>query len=90
MFSLNETEQKIIAMAVPKRQYYYKSILGCRLFELALSPFLLAYVASASKEDQAEVLRIQREYGKDDFNLAWLKYKNQEEALQFYKKMVNH
>ena len=90
MFSLNETEQKIIAMAVPKRQYYYKSILGCRLFELALSPFLLAYVASASKEDQAEVLRIQREYGKDDFNVAWLKYKNQEEALQFYKKMVNH
>jgi type IV secretion/conjugal transfer VirB4 family ATPase len=83
-FSLNETERSIIATATPKRQYYFKSILGCRVFELALSSFLLSYVGAASKEDQAEIRRIQREHPDGDFNIYWLKYKGQEDALQFY------
>ena len=84
-FSLNDTERSIIATSIPKRQYYFKSILGSRLFELDLSPFLLAYVGSASKEDQAEIRRIQSEYAGEDFNLHWLQYKNLPQALEFYQ-----
>lgn len=84
-FSLNDTERSIIATSTPKRQYYFKSILGCRTFELALSPFMLSYVGAASKEDQAEIKRIKREHPDEDFNLYWLKYKGQEDALEYYK-----
>ena len=84
-FSLNDTERSIIATSTPKRQYYFKSVLGCRVFELALSPFMLSYVGAASKEDQAEIKRIQREHPDEDFNLYWLKYKGQEDALEYYK-----
>lgn len=84
-FSLNDTERSIIATSTPKRQYYFKSVLGCRVFELALSPFMLSYVGAASKEDQAEIKRIQREHPDEDFNLYWLKYKGQEDALAYYK-----
>lgn len=83
-FNLNDTERNIISKAIPKRQYYYKSPLGSRLFELALSPFALAYVASSSKEDQAKVIEIQKEHPDEDFNLYWLKYKQQDDALKAY------
>lgn len=86
-FNLNNTERSIISKAIPKRHYYYKSPLGSRLFELALSPFALSYVASSSKEDQAAVIRIQQNYPNDDFNLHWLKYKQQTNALTAYKEM---
>ena len=84
-FNLNETERMIISKAIPKRQYYYKSILGSRLFELALSPFALAYMASASKEDQAAIIRFKTEFPEEDFNELWLKYKNVPKALKAYK-----
>lgn len=87
-FSLNETERNILSKAMPKREYYYKSILGSRLFELALSPFALSYVASASKGDQEQILRIQTEYPNEDFNIRWMNYKNQLEALKVYKEHV--
>ena len=74
MFNINERERQLIAMAMPKRQYYYKSTEGCRLFELALSDFMLSYVGSASKEDQARCNEILQTYGK--------------EALEAYKQIV--
>ena len=88
MFNINERERQLIAMAMPKRQYYYKSTEGCRLFELALSDFMLSYVGSASKEDQARCNEILQTYGKGQFNEHWLEYKNQKEALEVYKQIV--
>lgn len=83
-FNLNDTERAIISKAIPKRHYYYKSSLGSRLFELALSEFALAYVASSSKEDQAKVMQIQMDYPSSDFNLHWLNYKNLKGAYEHY------
>ena len=88
MFNINERERQLIAMAMPKRQYYYKSTEGCRLFELALSDFMLSYVGSASKEDQAKCNEILQTFGKGQFNEHWLEYKNQKEALEAYKQIV--
>ncbi len=77
MFNLNEKERWIIATATQKRQYYYKSHRNSRLFELGLdrTPFTLAYVASASKEDQQKVRELLHTYPQDEFNEHWMHYK---------------
>lgn len=89
-FGLNDTEVDIISKTIPKRQYYYKSPLGSRVFELALSPFALAYVGAASKDDQKYIQKILREYPGEDFNIHWLKYKNQLDALKVYRENNVH
>lgn len=77
-FDLNEKETEILSKAVPKKQYYYKSVLGCRLYELAVSemPITLAYCASSGPEDQAMVKKLLSTVGPEGFNSAWLRYKN--------------
>ncbi len=87
-FDLNKRERSIIALSTPKRQYYYKSTLGSRLFELALGKFALAYVASASKEDQRkckDILMLNKD--NDNFNQGWLEYKQLEDCIDEYNKV---
>jgi len=51
-FGLNERQIEIISSARPKRDYYFTSPLGCRLFDLDLGPLALSLCAAASPEDQ--------------------------------------
>lgn len=74
-FGLNEQQVRILAMAQPKRQYYYQSSLGNRLFELGLGPLALAYCAVSKKEEQKEIQRMLATYGKEGFNTEWLRHK---------------
>jgi type IV secretion system protein VirB4 len=73
MFGLNKRQIQIIATAVKKRQYYYVSPLGSRLFELALEkcPVSLAYVAVNTKDVKA-AKKIIAEQGDEQFNRLWL------------------
>lgn len=73
-FGLNDRQIQIIASAVRQRQYYYTSPLGARLFDLALGPTALAYVA-VGKDDQIECQRILDEYGREEFVDRWQVYK---------------
>jgi type IV secretion/conjugal transfer VirB4 family ATPase len=84
-FGLNDREIEIIARATPKKQYYYKSPLGSRLFELAMSKLALAYCGASSPQDQQMVQSILAEHGKDKFNEEWLKYKNLPDFYEKYK-----
>lgn len=52
-FGLNDRQIEILSRTRPKRDYYYTSPLGCRLFELGLGPIALAICGSASPDDQA-------------------------------------
>ena len=52
-FGLNSRQLSLIAEAVPRRDYYYTSPPGCRLFDLGLGPVALAFCAAASPADQA-------------------------------------
>lgn len=72
-FGLNKRQIEIIASAVPKRQYYYDSPDGSRLFDLALEycPYTLSYVA-VDKQALNHLDAILREYGKKEFNHRWL------------------
>jgi hypothetical protein len=50
---LTSAEVQILAKAQKKRDYYYRSVKGRRLFELGLGPAALALVGASSQHDQA-------------------------------------
>jgi type IV secretion/conjugal transfer VirB4 family ATPase len=70
-FGLNAREIQLLKNGQYKRQYYYKSPLGRRLFELGLGPLTLSFVAVSDKEALADIHRLQAEHGAD-WPLAWL------------------
>ena len=51
-FGLNDQQIGIIAAATPKREYYFTSPLGNRLFSLGLGEVGLAYCAATNSDDQ--------------------------------------
>ncbi len=59
---LNSRQIDIIANAIPKRQYYYTSTEGNRLFELALGPLQLALFAVSDKDSLAKVKVLQQRH----------------------------
>lgn len=68
---LNERQIDIISKAIPKREYYYHSNLGNRLFELGLGPTALAFCASSSKDDHRKM----DELDKSNFANLWMLHK---------------
>lgn len=74
MFGLNNREINILKNGIYKRQYYYTSPLGRRIFELGLGPLALAFVAVSDIEDLTEVRNLIADHGQD-WPLAWLNYK---------------
>ncbi|KSF14913.1 conjugal transfer protein TrbE [Pseudomonas aeruginosa] len=74
-FGLNDRQIEIVAQATPKRDYYYQSRLGNRLFDLDLGPVALAFAASASPAEQHEIDRIQQSSAAADFAPAWLRHR---------------
>jgi len=74
-FGLNDRQIEIVAQATPKRDYYYQSRLGNRLFDLDLGPVALAFAASASPAEQREIDRIQQSSAAADFAPAWLRHR---------------
>ncbi|OEC32758.1 type IV secretion system protein VirB4 [Pseudomonas cuatrocienegasensis] len=74
-FGLNDRQIEIIAQATPKRDYYYQSRLGNRLFDLDLGPVALAFAASASPAEQREIDQILQASGFTDFAPTWLRHR---------------
>lgn len=60
---LNKRQIEILATAVPKRQYYYVSENGRRLYDLALGPLALAFVGASDKESVAAIKSLQAKFG---------------------------
>ena len=54
-FGLNDRQISLISQAAPKRDYYYTSPLGCRLFELGLGPVGRALCGSSAPGDQVRI-----------------------------------
>jgi type IV secretion system protein VirB4 len=72
---LNARQIDIIATAIPKRQYYYSSEKGRRLYDLALGPLALAFVGNSDKESIAAMQALEAEHGAG-WPAEWLKTKN--------------
>ena len=71
-FGLSDRQIDIIAGAAPKRDYYYVSPLGRRLFQFALAPAALAFIGAGSKEDVLVARRMIAEFG-DRWPAEWLR-----------------
>lgn len=74
-FGLNEKEIQIVSTLKPKKEYYYKSEQGSRVFDLALSPIELAFLAATSTKDQQAVNRLNA-LPPAEFSSAWKQYKS--------------
>ena len=74
-FGLNKRQIQIIASATPKRDYYFQSHGGNRLFDLQLGPIALAFCAAGSEKDHADFDHVLDANGPDDFAANWLRFK---------------
>lgn len=78
-FGLNSRQIEIVATAQPKRDYYYQSRLGNRLFDLDLGSAALAFAGASTPQDQRaidEVLnRMLPDAGVPGFAGAWLRHR---------------
>ena len=72
-FGLSERQIELIARAQPKRDYYYQSRLGNRLFDLDLGAVALAFAGASRPEDQREIDRVLRDNGTPGFAGTWLR-----------------
>ncbi|KTD44108.1 VirB4 family type IV secretion/conjugal transfer ATPase [Legionella quateirensis] len=71
---LNPTQIDIIASAVPKRDYYYVSEKGRRLYSLALGPLALSFVGATDKESIAMIQQLEKTH-KANWVHEWLRTK---------------
>jgi len=75
-FGLNERQLQILQQAVPKRDYYYQSREGNRLFELGLGELALAFCAAGAPKDHARINQVLKEHGRERFAAAYLHERN--------------
>jgi type IV secretion system protein TrbE len=81
-FGLNARQIEIIATAQPKRDYYYQSRLGNRVFELGLGPVALAFATAFSPPDQSAMDAISAALPATEFAGAWLRHRGLDWAAE--------
>jgi len=74
-FGLNARQIEIVSQAQPKRDYYYQSRLGNRVFDLGLGPVTLAFAGAARPEDQRAIDAVSASVPPADFAAAWLRHR---------------
>lgn len=67
---LNDQEIDLIASATPKRDYYYTSPYGKRLFSLALGPMCVAFAGVSGKDEVRQVRELMKKY-EDKWPVEW-------------------
>ncbi|MBN8712812.1 MAG: conjugal transfer protein TrbE [Xanthomonadales bacterium] len=74
-FGLNSRQIEIVATAEPKRDYYYQSRLGNRLFDLDLGPVALAFAGASMPQDQRDIDAVRASAQPGDFAASWLRHR---------------
>ncbi|MNU98434.1 Type IV secretion system protein virB4 [compost metagenome] len=80
-FGLNSRQIEIVATAQPKRDYYYQSRLGNRVFDLGLGPVALAFAGASSPEDQRAIDAVSAAVPSSEFAAAWLRHRSLDWAV---------
>ena len=75
-FGLNARQIELIGQATPKRDYYYQSRAGARLFELGLGPLAKAFAGASSPEDHRVMHELMHGGSTESFAARWLRYKD--------------
>jgi len=73
-FGLSDTEIALLANAQKKRDYYYRSVKGRRLFSLNMGPVALAFAGVSNPQDQRQMDLIEAEVPKAGHPAALLRY----------------
>ena len=71
-FGLNDRQIAILGSAIPKRDYYYQSPVGNRLFQLGLGRVALAFCGGGAPGVLAAVPRLLEQHGPERFASAYL------------------
>ncbi len=76
-FGLNSRQIEIVATAQPKRDYYYQSRLGNRLFDLDLGAATLAFAGTSTPQDQRDIDAVLAgaSSASTPFVAAWLRHR---------------
>lgn len=80
-FGLNSRQIDIIANAQPKRDYYYVSENGQRLYQLALGPIALSFAGSTDLDSIKRMQELEKIHGKN-----WVNYWLNEKGIELNKK----
>nr|WP_194241196.1 conjugal transfer protein TrbE [Solimonas terrae] len=72
-FGLNARQIEIVTQLQPKRDYYYQSRLGNRVFDLGLGPIALAFAGAAGPVDQRDIDALCASTASSEFAPAWLR-----------------
>jgi type IV secretion system protein TrbE len=86
---LNERQLQILSTATPKRQYYYQSRLGNRLFDVELGPIAMIVCAASRTEDKVLVKELREKHGRENFLLEYFKTKGLSWAVELYNSYFN-
>lgn len=81
-FGLNSRQIELVATAQPKRDYYYQSRLGNRMFDLGLGPVALAFAAASRPEDRRDIDAMLDGTSTNDFAMAWLRHRHLDWAAE--------
>jgi type IV secretion system protein VirB4 len=72
LIGLNDREIELLSVATVKRDYYYKSPLGRRVFSFGFGPVALSFVGASGQEDIREVRRLIEAHG-ENWPAQWLR-----------------
>jgi type IV secretion system protein VirB4 len=75
MIGLTEREIELLKYATPKRDYFFTSPAGRRLFQLELGPIALAFIGASGIDDRNIIKGLHKTY-KEDWVKHWLKHRN--------------
>lgn len=77
LIGLNEREIELLAQAVVKRDYYYKSPLGRRVFSFGFGPVALSFVGASGQKDLRTARELMAQHG-DQWPAEWLRFRGHE------------
>lgn len=87
VMNCNGTEIDIIANATKKRDYYYKSPIGRRLFSLGLQPVTLAFVGASGKAAVTEAIEMEKAFG-EEWPAQWLEQRGLGDWAQYWRNVA--
>ena len=73
-FGLNDTQIQLITQSTPKRDYYFQSRAGNRVFDLNLGPVALSICGASSVANLIDADRIHAEVNGPGFADSWLRW----------------
>lgn len=73
--------------AIKKRDYFFNSVDGSRLFQLALDPLELKIYGASTKEEIALARQMVKRYGSDDWVYHWFKHWGFEGWANYYERL---